>query len=221
LRNDYPISKVSGKGAVIQAGIVVTLQQDGMKAVPGTYHPYGNHIKKGERIKQNMLQQPGIHRDYLTSARFLQVGERAYVTKIEVKDSEVLFEIQTCGNCDPGAPEPSPYRGSLAVQFQKGYLSTMDAQAIEATINQVLAASSTATAPPPENPPAPQQAPQQQQPEPQPQAQPATIEIGQTTDQVLSALGKPDRIAKVGTKEIYVYKDLKVTFIDGKVSDVQ
>ncbi len=44
---------------------------------------------------------------------------------------------------------------------------------------------------------------------------------GQTTDQVQSALGKPDKIVNLGSRQIYVYKDLKVTFVNGKVSDVQ
>jgi hypothetical protein len=34
-------------------------------------------------------------------------------------------------------------------------------------------------------------------------------------------MGKPDKIVNLGVKQIYVYKDLKVTFINGKVSDVQ
>ena len=42
-----------------------------------------------------------------------------------------------------------------------------------------------------------------------------------TLDQVKSELGDPDKIVKLGPKEIYVYKDIKVVFTDGKVSDVQ
>jgi hypothetical protein len=34
-------------------------------------------------------------------------------------------------------------------------------------------------------------------------------------------LGKPERIVDLGAKVIYVYKDMKVTFVDGKVTDVQ
>jgi hypothetical protein len=40
-------------------------------------------------------------------------------------------------------------------------------------------------------------------------------------DQVTAAMGPPKRIAKVGAKQIYFFKDLKVTFTDGKVSDVE
>jgi hypothetical protein len=38
---------------------------------------------------------------------------------------------------------------------------------------------------------------------------------------VKAALGNPDKIVNLGTKLIYVYKDIKVTFLNGKVSDVQ
>ena len=41
-----------------------------------------------------------------------------------------------------------------------------------------------------------------------------------TTDQVQGALGKPEKIFNVGSKQIYTYKDVKITFLNGKVSDV-
>ena len=52
-------------------------------------------------------------------------------------------------------------------------------------------------------------------------APPAEVTTGQTEDQVTAALGSPKNIVTVGAKKIYVYKDMKVTFHDGKVSDVQ
>jgi hypothetical protein len=42
-----------------------------------------------------------------------------------------------------------------------------------------------------------------------------------TIDQVKAALGDPVSIAEVGSKTIYVYKDLKITFVNGKVSNVE
>jgi hypothetical protein len=38
---------------------------------------------------------------------------------------------------------------------------------------------------------------------------------------VKAAIGTPDKIVNLGAKQIYVYKDIKVTFLNGKVSDVQ
>jgi hypothetical protein len=56
---------------------------------------------------------------------------------------------------------------------------------------------------------------------PAPAPAPASVELGQTVDSVQAALGTPTRIANLGTKVIYYYNGMKVTFKDGKVSDVQ
>jgi hypothetical protein len=53
------------------------------------------------------------------------------------------------------------------------------------------------------------------------QGAPVTIALGQTPDQVKAGMGNPARIVNLGTKIIYVYSDLKVTFLNGKVSDIQ
>ncbi|HEY1210212.1 MAG TPA: hypothetical protein VGE85_12640 [Terracidiphilus sp.] len=50
---------------------------------------------------------------------------------------------------------------------------------------------------------------------------PPTIALGQTKDEVIAAFGQPMRIAKLGVKEIFYYKDMKVTFTNGKVSNVE
>jgi hypothetical protein len=50
---------------------------------------------------------------------------------------------------------------------------------------------------------------------------PPTIELNQTKEQVIAGFGQPTRIAKLGVKEIYYYKDMKVTFTNGKVSNIQ
>jgi len=49
----------------------------------------------------------------------------------------------------------------------------------------------------------------------------ASINLGQTTDQVQAAMGAPTRIANLGAKVIYYYNGMKVTFKDGKVTDVE
>jgi hypothetical protein len=54
-----------------------------------------------------------------------------------------------------------------------------------------------------------------------PPAEPVNIELGQTIDQVTAALGTPLKIVNLGAKKIYSYKDMKITFKDGKVADVQ
>ena len=40
-----------------------------------------------------------------------------------------------------------------------------------------------------------------------------------TVDQVVAQLGQPVTTAVAGEKQIYLFKDLKVTFVKGKVTD--
>jgi hypothetical protein len=48
-----------------------------------------------------------------------------------------------------------------------------------------------------------------------------TIKLGMSTDEVKKSLGNPDKIVDLGAKQVYIYKDMKVVFMEGKVSDVQ
>ncbi len=52
-------------------------------------------------------------------------------------------------------------------------------------------------------------------------AAPSAIALGQTPEQVKAILGTPVTVVDLGEKQIYVYKNLKVTFTAGKLSDVQ
>jgi hypothetical protein len=81
-----------------------------------------------------------------------------------------------------------------------------------------------------------QQPPQQQQP-PQPPppapvqrvAAPApapagpapTISIGESSTEVLQAMGMPLQMIDLGKKKTFVYKNMKIIFLNDKVSDVQ
>jgi len=50
---------------------------------------------------------------------------------------------------------------------------------------------------------------------------PTQISLDESIDEVVAAFGQPVRIVDLTTKKIYVYKDMKITFKAGKVSDVQ
>lgn len=47
-----------------------------------------------------------------------------------------------------------------------------------------------------------------------------TISVGQSIDEVTATLGAPTRIIDLGAKKIYTYPDMKITFLNGKVNDV-
>jgi hypothetical protein len=50
---------------------------------------------------------------------------------------------------------------------------------------------------------------------------PVTISLGQRIDEVVATQGQPQKVVNLGNKQIYVYPDIKITFVDGRVTDVQ
>ena len=57
--------------------------------------------------------------------------------------------------------------------------------------------------------------------QPAPAGPPPTITIGESSTQVLQAMGMPQQMIDLGSKKVYVYKYMKITFVDDKVTDVQ
>ena len=50
---------------------------------------------------------------------------------------------------------------------------------------------------------------------------PVTIALGQTPAQVIANKGQPTNEVKFPNKTIFIYPDMKIIFVGGKVSDVQ
>lgn len=130
-----------------------------------------------------------------------------------------------------GDPLPDTrYMGSLKFLFAKGTQPTPEEMApAVAEVIGVDAASQAQPAPAAQAPaaPAPPPAPVEQAPAPIPPPPPPTdqpppeIKLGQTKDQVIAAFGQPQKIVTLGTKQILFFKDLKVTLVGSKVTDVQ
>jgi len=168
-----------------------------------------------------------------TTTHLLKVGDKVYPTRLDVnadKDT-VTMAIVACDSCNNTDP-PIANKAQVIFQFPKGSLAKASAGDVEDTMGQLLAISNDAQKAQGGEPDqhSAQQAAQDQQPEadaapaspsPPPQGKPQSIEQGMTPDQVAAALGKPEKIVTIGTKQLYVYKDIKVTFLNGKVSDVE
>jgi hypothetical protein len=53
-----------------------------------------------------------------------------------------------------------------------------------------------------------------------PPPDPSGPALGQSVAAVVASLGQPLRVVELGSKKIYVYKDKKITFADGKVTEI-
>jgi hypothetical protein len=239
LKAQYKVAKMGSDTsgyAVVDAGTLLAIQKGGILGVPysdpsilstkyegGNVHTPNTFLSKGIGFGMKKFGKE-------QTTHLFQTGDKVYPLKIEVilaKDV-VAMGIVACDSCNNTNP-PTYNKAQVIFQFPKGSLAKASASQVEDTIGQLLAISDDAQGQEQQGDQGggqgggqDQQANnqgggQQQGPPPEPQQ----IEKGQTPDQVKASLGTPEKIVSLGSKQIYVYKDLKVTFLNGKVSDVQ
>ncbi len=243
LKAQYTLVKMgsdTGGAAVVDQGTILVIKKGGILSVPygdtsvvptkyqdGTVHSPNNVMMKGIGFGMKRFGKE-------QTTRLMQTGEKVYPSKVAVNlpKDQVEIGIIACDSCNNTSPTTF-YKADVIFQFAKGTLANTSPPQVEDTIAGLLAIDDSGG----DQGNGGQQGgngngddqqggnqqgggggqAQQQAPPPEPQQ----IEKGQTPDQVKAALGTPDKIVNLGPKQIYVYKDLKVTFLNGKVSDVQ
>ncbi len=244
LKAQYTLVKMgsdSNGAAVIEAGTVLSIKKGGILSVPYADAAVATKYQDGAVHSPNsvMMQARGgilgkLGKQQTTS--FFQAGTKVYPSKLTVNlaKDQVQMSIVACDSCNNTSPTTFN-KADVVFQFAKGTLANTSPSQVEDTIAGLLAIDDSG---------GDQnnnqgnnngqqgggngndqgnnqggggggQAQQQQQQEPQ------QIEKGQTPDEVVAAIGQPDKKINLGPKQIYVYKDIKVTFLNGKVSDVQ
>lgn len=217
----YQVAKVkadsSGYG-VVDPGTLLTIQKSGVLAVPWRAMALCPAKYQDNAFHPSVGFCAGMLKDV---SRYFQKGEKVYPTKIDVNlnKAKVSFTVVACDSCSGTNPATS-MKGEVVFQFAKGYLEKAGVGDVEDAIGKVFLISDDNQQNDNQNQGngSSQQPPQQQEAQ---QSEPATVQLGITTDQVQSILGKPQKIFNVGAKQIYVYQDVKVTFQNGKVADVQ
>jgi|HubBroStandDraft_6_1064221.scaffolds.fasta_scaffold00114_12 hypothetical protein len=237
LAKNYKLVKLGNNGGstiVTDTGTVLVVQMAGLLGEPpNAVIPCPAHFKDGSLHAPSMICKAALR----NNSKDLANGDKVYPMKFDVnlQKEEVamtVLECDTCNNTDPA----TYYHALVVFQFPKGYLETADAGQVEDMIAKLFAADTSNNNDNSNNNGNNNgnnqgnnngngngngngdQGNNNQQQAPQP---PASVQLGQTTDQVVAALGQPDKIVTLGTKQIYVYKDLKVTFVNGKVTDAQ
>ncbi|MBZ5598801.1 MAG: hypothetical protein LAN83_10795 [Acidobacteriia bacterium] len=233
LQAQYTLVKMgadSSGPAVVEPGTILVIQKGGILGVPysdvtivptkyqdGTIHSPNNLVMKG---LGSMFKKANLNKQ--SDTRLFQVGERVYPSRIEVNAAadKVTLGIVACDACNNVNP-PTFYKSDVVFQFAKGTLASASPSQIEDTIAQVFTIDDSGNGQQQND--AGQQnqgggGQEQAQEAPQP---PQTIQLGQSVEEVTNILGQPGKIVNLGAKQIYVYKDLKVTFVKGKVADVQ
>jgi hypothetical protein len=230
--------------SVVEEGTLLALQKGGVMGVPysdktSLTNRYENGTVHGPNAamteaKKHLLGHFSQTQSEGQTTHLLKKGDKVYPTKIDVKlDKDLvvmgIVACDTCNNTDP----PIWAKANVEFQFPKGSLAKASAGDVEDTIGQLLSINddSQQQAQGGDRQGGQQAGGQQQQDQQQGGGQPGgqqqqaeepqTIQMGMTADQVVTAMGKPTKMVNLGPKQIYLYKDLKVTFLNGKVVDVQ
>jgi hypothetical protein len=236
LTSKYALTKTTAdKTDIVTAGAILVLKKDNLMMVDVTNSNLFQNTYKDGKITQNTLGKlsrfhiPGVPAAPSSGGtqRTFVAGEKMWVIKIAVNATGMEVELYTDAINDVRyrAVLNFPFKGSdpIGDQAARMIAEVFDVQASDDSGGNggqsqqaapAPAPAQQADAPPPAIPPPPP-------PADEPPPAPKEISLGQTKDMVVANLGPPGKIAKIGTKEIYSYKDLKVTFVNGKVTDVQ
>jgi hypothetical protein len=237
LESQYTLTKAAAdKSDIVTPGAVLVLKKDGLLMSATTSGSAAQNTYKDGKISQGIwkvAKMPGFGSLMSHSGtganvqtRTFVAGEKFWVTKITVHDDGVVMELFS----DPFSDVR--YYSTLKFPFNKGAYPSPDqvatnvAEVLNVQPDDAAGSGDSGKKQPPANAaaaPPPAMAPIAPPPPPAdtPPPTPKTIALKQTKDEVVANFGAPTKIVKLGTKEIDYYPDMKVTFVNNKVTDVQ
>lgn len=134
------------------------------------------------------------------SGHTLKIGEKMYLYTIQTKPEALTLiygTVDSYERSEKGSTKSQPYQLALRFEYDGG-LQAVDTERILKDVSSFFTTESEAAS-----------------------SDVNTIKIGQTPEEVLAILGAPEKKVDPGSKLIYMYKDMKIVFVDGKVADVQ
>jgi hypothetical protein len=224
--------------SVVEEGTVLAIQKGGILAVP-----YADSTDFKTKYQDGQIHAPGGlsvvgrksimgHFGKEQTTHLFAKGDKVYPTKIDVKveKDSVTMGIVACDTCNKTDP-PTYNKAEVVFEFPKGSLASATPDSVKKIIAQVFTVSKDDSKEADKGgkkggdkggAKGGQEAGGDQQGGDQAAAaEPASIEKGMTPDDVVAAMGQPEKKVTLGAKQIYYYKDMKVIFMNGKVSDVQ
>jgi ribosomal protein L23 len=182
-------------GQVKKPGTVLYVSRSGLQAnKPSTF-------LKGTIIKDGELEQLGggslIPGD---AGKTLNVGEEMYLYRYQVSKEGVVVFLGTVESYSMevgNKTKMQPYQLALQFTYSEGVAAIETKRLLDdiaryfSTDREVVASDDR------------------------------TLKLGQTLSQVVEILGPPNRKVDLGDKQIYTYDDLKITFENGVVANVE
>lgn len=183
-------------GSVKAPGTVLVVQQDGIRGTKPSAFMKPSIIRGG---KLTSVGGGGVILGG-NKGHSLKAGERVLLYGVKaVAESVVLLiaTVETFDVVDQGSTVSVPFEAAVGFQYDGG-VAGVPLATIVSDIGLWFKTEKDSAS-----------------------ANTKTIGLGQTPEQVIAILGAPEKKIELGQKAIYIYKDLKVVFMKGKVSDVE
>ena len=199
----YRITVPGFLGDFRSIGDILMPRQEGVRAGrPGKL--FNANIAKGQSLAvagggdQRLLG--GVH------SGVLKQGEQLYLYGVTTGADYLQLELFTVKTyLLPGMRGPTPLQASLRFQYDTGISGVTPRQLLD-DIDKWFNVEEV------DNPARKRRA----------ASRPVrTVKLGQTQEEVTTIFGPPEKQVLLGNKVVFVYRDLKVIFIDGKVTDAE
>jgi hypothetical protein len=129
--------------------------------------------------------------------RPLRIGELVHLTDVNVEEDHITVFLRTL-EPETWSTVKALLQGAMTLALEPQAINSLSQDAFHAMARPFfLTEEEAAKLPPP------------------------TVSLGQSPDEVTAILGQPKRVVNLGAKEIYAYADMKIIFVNGKVSDVE
>jgi len=145
LKDQYKVSRTGSDSSgfkVIEPGTVLTILKPGVIATPqAPPHAISFKLPKvcDNTFKRGTLTQSGACAKTTLGSRFLDQGEKVYITKFEVneKSNKITFNLVECDSCN-GVKEKSSMKATVIFEFADKFLETAEPGQVADVINQLL-----------------------------------------------------------------------------------
>jgi len=204
LESRYKITRFGILGNMLESGSVFVVRKEGLKA-----------DRPAALFKPNIVVQRNIATAGGGSLPLgggidgkLKIGDRLYLYDIKSGEDYVelaLFTVKGFVVTGSGTRGQTPLQASVRFRYDEG-LDSVSTSRVSDDIGAWFRIEGELL-------PAAGSVPEQDA------AKARIIQRGQTPEEVTAILGLPDTKILLGSKTIYVFRDIRIVFIDGKVAD--
>jgi len=195
-------------GDVKESGSVLTPRREGLRANRPSKNFKANVVENHQIIVTGGGDLPLSGRDGA-----LKPGERLYLYDVSTGDDYVQLDLYTVTSYHiPGVRWSAPLQATVRFRYKEGLARITSRQLLDDIADWLGPEGASGPAARKSSPAAtPDRA----------GSETDTVRLGQSQQEVIAILGPPQKQIQLGPKTIFIYSDLKIIFMDGKVTDAE